>query len=189
MRAGTLPELYATQSVPDSVEERDMFGKVLVPLDGSEMAEAVLPHVEDIAKRYSAEVILLRVVATPQDRWTATVFQPSLAVPGSSEDVTPLPHPVYREQEMESLRAEAERTLSGVRKRLREAGLRTRVEVLFGRPADRIVEYATKEEVDLIAISTYGRSGLGRWAFGSVAKRVMRATAIPVLLIRPPGKE
>lgn len=164
-----------------------MFGKVLVPLDGSEMAQAVLPYVENVAKCYSAEVILLRVVATPQDRSTATVFQPSLAVPGSTEDAVPAAHPVYREQEMESLRGEAERTLSGIRKRLSEAGLEVRIVVLFGRPADRIVECATKEEVDLIAISTYGRSGFGRWAFGSVAKRVMRATAIPVLLIRPPG--
>jgi nucleotide-binding universal stress UspA family protein len=90
---------------------------------------------------------------------------------------------------MESLRVEGERRLSGVRKRLREAGVQTRVVVLFGRPPDRIVEYATKEDVDLIALSTYGRSGFGRWAFGSVAKRVMRATAIPVLLIRPPGGE
>ena len=165
-----------------------MFGKMLVPLDGSEMAEAVLPYVEDIAKRYSAEVILLRVVATPQDRWTATVFQPPLAVPGSSEDVVTAPHPVYREQEMESLRGEVERTLSGVRKRLKQAGLSTRVVVLFGRPADRIIEYAKKEDVDLIAISTHGRTGLGRWAFGSVAKRIMRATSIPVLLIRPPDE-
>jgi nucleotide-binding universal stress UspA family protein len=162
-----------------------MFGKVLVPLDGSEIAEAVLPYVEDIATRYSAEVILLRVVATPQDKWTATVFQPPLVTPGSSEDTVPDPHPVYREQEMESLRSEVERTLSGARKQLRQAGLSARIVVLFGRPADRIVEYATKEKVDLIAISTHGRTGFGRWAFGSVAKRIMRATAIPVLLIRP----
>ena len=99
-----------------------MFGKVLVPLDGSEMAEAVLPHVEDIAKRYSAEVILLRVVATPHDRSAASLFQPPLAVPGSTEDVIPVPHPVYRDQEIESLRVEVKRTLSGVRKRLSEAG-------------------------------------------------------------------
>lgn len=162
-----------------------MFEKVLVPLDGSDMAEAVLPYVENVGKCYAAEIILLRVIATPQDRSTATIFQPSLAVPGSTEDTIPAPHPLYREQEMESLRGEAERTLSGVRKRLNEAGLNTRIVVLFGRPADRIVEYATKEEVDLIAISTYGRSGFGRWAFGSVAKRIMRATTIPVLLIRP----
>ncbi|MGD8462921.1 MAG: universal stress protein [Anaerolineae bacterium] len=164
-----------------------MFEKVLVPLDGSEMARAVLPFVEDIAQRYSAEIILLQVIATPQDRSIATVFQPSLAVPGSSDDVTAVAHPVYREQEMESLRAEGERRLSPIRKRLREEGLKVRIVVLFGRPSDRIVDFAEKEEVDLIALSTYGRSGLGRWAFGSVTKRVMRATAIPVLLIRPPA--
>ena len=117
-----------------------MFGKILVPLDGSEMAEAVLPYVEDMAHCYSAEVILLRVVPTPQDRWTTTMFPPPLATPGSTEDVTPTPHPVYREQEMESLRGEVERTLSGVRKRLRQAELSARIVALFGRPADRNVE-------------------------------------------------
>ncbi len=90
---------------------------------------------------------------------------------------------------MESVRAETERALAGIRKRLREAGINTRIEVLFGRPAERIVEHAAKEEADLIVMCTYGRSGFGRWAFGSVTKRVMRATAVPVLLIRPPGAD
>jgi nucleotide-binding universal stress UspA family protein len=165
-----------------------MFRKLLVPLDGSEMAEAVLPYVENISSCYSAEVILLRVVPTPQDSVIATVYQPSMVVPGSADDPVPLPHPVYQEQEMASLRVEAERTLAGARRRLNEAGLRPRIEVLFGRPAERIVEYATKEAVDLIIISTHGLSGFGQWAFGSVAKRIMRATAIPVLLIRPTGR-
>jgi nucleotide-binding universal stress UspA family protein len=165
-----------------------MFRKLLVPLDGSEMAEAVLPYVENISSCYSAEVILLRVVPMPQDSVIATVYQPSMVVPGSADDPVPLPHPVYQEQEMASLRVEAERTLAGARRRLNEAGLRPRIEVLFGRPAERIVEYATKEAVDLIVISTHGLSGFGQWAFGSVAKRIMRATAIPVLLIRPTGR-
>ena len=164
-----------------------MFDKVLVPLDGSEMAEVVLPYVENVGRCYSAEVILLRVVPPPQDVLIATVYQPSMVVPGSADDPVPLPHPVYQEQEMASLRAEATRTLAGARKRLTEAGLKPRIEVLFGRPADRIVEYAAKEDVDLIVMSTHGLSGFGRWAFGSVAKRVMRATEIPVLLIRPMG--
>jgi len=166
-----------------------MFRKVLVPLDGSEMAEVVLPYVENIGACYSAEVILLRVVPIPQDRLIATVYQPSMVVPGSAEDPVPLPHPVYQEQEMASLRAEAERMLAGARRRLGEAGLQPRIEVLFGRPEEKIVEYATKQEVDLIVISTHGRTGFGRWAFGSVAKRVMRATTIPVLMIRPPHQE
>ncbi len=166
-----------------------MFKTMVVPLDGSEMAEAVLPYVEDMAQRYAAEVILLQVVRTPHDRATGSVFQPPLATPGSAEDVVVAAHPLYREQEMESVRAETERALAGIRKRLREAGINTRIEVLFGRPAERIVEHAAKEEADLIVMCTYGRSGFGRWAFGSVTKRVMRATAVPVLLIRPPGAD
>jgi len=79
--------------------------------------------------------------------------------------------------------------LAGARRRLGEAGLQPRIEVLFGRPEERIVDHATKEDVDLIVISTHGRTGFGRWAFGSVAKRVMRATTIPVLMIRPPHQE
>jgi nucleotide-binding universal stress UspA family protein len=162
-----------------------VFKKMLVPLDGSEMAEAVVPYVEDMAKCYGAQVILLQVIPTPQDRATGSIFQPPLAVPGSADDVVVSAHPLYRDQEIQSARSEVERALSGVRQGLDKAGVDTRVAVQFGRPADKIVEYAEKEEVDLIVMSTYGSTGLGRWAFGSVTKRVMRATGIPVLLIRP----
>lgn len=162
-----------------------MFKTMLVPLDGSEMSEAVVPYAEDMAKCYDAGVILLQVVPTPQDRATGSLFQPSLAVPGSSDDMVVASHPLYRDQEMESARAAVERALSGTRRRLLDAGIDARIVVLFGRVADKIVEYAEKEGVDLIIMSTYGRTGLGRWAFGSVTKRVMRATSVPVLLIRP----
>ena len=169
-----------------------MFKKVLVPLDGSELAEAVLPYVEDLGKRCTAEVILLQVVATPPDRATAIYRpprgdMPMAPLPESAEDVAIAQHPIYREQEMASLRAETERSLAGAKERLSKAGLKARVEVLFGRPAEKIVEYAMKEEVDLIAMSTHGRSGFGRWVYGSVADRVLRATVIPILVIRPPG--
>ncbi len=171
-----------------------MFEKVLVPLDGSELAEAVLPYVEDLGKRCAAEVILLQVVATPPNRATA-VYQPPKGdmpmppLPESAGDVTVAQHPIYREQEMASLRAEAEQSLTRAKERLHRAGLKTRVEVLFGRPAERIVEYAMREKVDLIAMATHGRSGFSRWAFGSVAEKVLRATTLPILLIRPPGAD
>ena len=166
-----------------------MFKRVLVPLDGSELAEAVLPYVEDLGGRCAAEVVLLRVVAMPPDKTTADVYQPAITLPGSALDVVVDQHPIYREQEMESLRAEAERTLDRAKKHLSEAGLEVRVEVLFGRPAERIAEYAMKREVDLIAMSTHGRSGFSRWVFGSVAQKVLRAVAVPILLIRPPGAD
>ena len=171
-----------------------MFKKVLVPLDGSDMAEAVLPYVEDLGKRCAAEVILLQVIAIPPDKATA-IYQPlkddiSIAPsPESAEDVTIARYPIYREQEMASLQAEAERSLIGAKERLSKAGLKVRVQVLFGRPAERIVDYAAKEEVDLIAMATHGRSGLSRWVFGSVVNKVLRAAALPILLIRPPGAD
>jgi len=164
-----------------------MFEKMLVPLDGSELAEAVLPYVEDLAQRCASEVILLRVVPMPQDTTTVGVFQPSMSLPGAAYDEVLARHPIYREQEIEVLRTETERSLAGAKERLSQAVPKVRVEVAFGRPAKTIVEYAEKENVDLIAISTHGRTGFGRWVFGGVVDRVLRAATVPVLLIRPPG--
>jgi nucleotide-binding universal stress UspA family protein len=150
--------------------------------------------VEDLGKRCTAEVILLQVVTIPSNRATA-IYRPPKGdmpmqpLPESAEDVTIVQHPIYREQEMASLRAEAERSLTGARERLSKVGLEVRVEVLFGRPAEKIVEYAMREEMDLIAMATHGRSGFSRWVFGSVAEKVLRATALPILLIRPPGAD
>ncbi len=170
-----------------------MFNKVLVPLDGSDLAEAVLPYVEDIGKRCAAEVVLLQVVTTSRERTAAISPPPEKVAMGpladSTDRMTAVIHPVYREQEMASIRTEVRRTLAGVKNRLIKAGLEVRVEVLFGRPEVRIVEYAEKEGVDLLAMATHGRTGVGRWVFGSVAEKVLRASGLPILLIRPPGAE
>jgi nucleotide-binding universal stress UspA family protein len=171
-----------------------VFKKVLVPLDGSELAEAVLPYVEDLGKRCTAKVILLQVVATSPTRTTATHQFPKDDMfiafsPESAERVTIVNHPIYREQEIASLQAEAEQSLADAKERLSKAGLETHIEVLFGQPANKIVEYAMKEDIDLIAMATHGRSGFSRWVFGSVAEKVLRATALPILLIRPPGAD
>jgi nucleotide-binding universal stress UspA family protein len=164
-----------------------MFEKVLVPLDGSELAEAVLPFVAELSERCAAEIILLRVVPVPHDTATAAVYQPSMSLPGTAEDEVVARHPIYREQEMESARAETVRSLARAKERLSKVAEQVRVEVVFGRPAKRIVDFAEKEKVDLIAMSSHGRTGFGRWVVGSVADRVLRATAVPILLIRPPG--
>ena len=171
-----------------------MFKKTLIPLDGSELAEAVLPYVEDLGQRCASEIIVLRVIAPPRDGARAAyealrLDSPMAPRPDLVEDRTAVQHPIYREQEMASRRAEAEQALAGAKERLSKVGLEARVEVLFGQPAEKIVEYAMKEEVDLIAMATHGRSGFSRWVFGSVAEKVLRATALPILLIRPPGAD
>jgi len=166
-----------------------MFSKVLVPLDGSELAEAVLPYVEELGKQCAAEAILLRVVALPRDTGIAPFFQPPMSLPGSSEDEVIDRHGILRGQEMESVRVEVERSLAPVRERLSSGGLSVSVVVLFGRPAERIIGYAMKEQVDLIAMSTHGRSGFSRWMLGSVADKVLRGVTLPVLVVRPPGAD
>jgi nucleotide-binding universal stress UspA family protein len=169
-----------------------VFRKVLVPLDGSELAQAVLPYVEELGRQCAAEAILLRVIPLPDDEAGAAyqslkVYEPMAPAPKLVEDMTVAQHPIYREQEMASLQVQAEQSLAGAREQLSQAGLQVRVKVLFGRPAEKIVEYALEEEVTLIAMATHGRSGFRRWVFGSVAEKVLRAVAIPILLIRPPG--
>lgn len=168
-----------------------MYNKVLVPLDGSDLALSVLPHVMGFAKGCAAEILLLRVVAPPGDGTRALYQSLRLEMPVDPkpvlvEGMTAVQHPVYREQEMASLRVEAQRCLNRARVQLGEAGLEARTEVLFGRPAKKIVDYALSEGVDLIAMATHGRSGFRRRFFGSVTEKVMRTTKLPILLITPP---
>lgn len=168
-----------------------MLRKILVPLDGSELAESVLPYVEEICHRCEpVEVILLQVVPPPAGR-SGTVYRaldddfPTVRLPDSEADVATARHPIYREQELASARADVEASLERAIKRLCEGEAITRVAVVFGRPAEGIVDYAQREGVDLIAMSTHGRSGLSRWLFGSVADKVLHGTHIPILLVRP----
>jgi nucleotide-binding universal stress UspA family protein len=170
-----------------------MLQRILVPLDGSELAIGVLPYVKEISRRCDPmEVILLHVVRPPSGH-TAAVFMPldsdfpGKRMPASSADVEAAEHPIYREREMASLRGEVEAALTPLARELREAGIPTRVDMAFGRPAQEIVDYAEREGMDLIAMSTHGRSGVSRWILGSVADKVLRGTHLPVMLVRPPG--
>lgn len=170
-----------------------MLQKILVPLDGSEVAEAVLPYVEEICQRCEpVQVILLQVLPAPRGR-SGAVYRaldedfPTMPFPDSEVDVDTARHPIYREQEIASARAEAEIFLARAIERLCEGEVPHRVEVAFGRAAEEIVDFAEREEVDLIAMCTHGRSGLSRWFFGSVTEKVLRGTHLPLLLVRPPG--
>ncbi len=170
-----------------------MLERILVPLDGSELAESVLPYVEEICQRCEpVQVILLQVLPPPRGR-SGAVYRalgedfPTMTLPDSEADVETAQHPIYREQEIASARAEAEVFLARAIQRLCEGEIDTRVEVAFGRAAEGIVDFAEREGVDLIAMSTHGRSGLSRWFFGSVTEKVLRGTHLPLLLVRPPG--
>jgi len=137
-----------------------LFQKILVPLDGSKLAEGILPRVEWLAKIHNAEVTLLRVAL-------AHTF------PG----IDPVQHQV-------NVVREAEEYLAKVENNLKAVGVKCNSVVRYGNDAQEIVEHAKDRDFDLIAMSTHGRSGLAQFVLGSVASKVIHTTTIPVLLCR-----
>ena len=126
-----------------------MYENLLVPLDGSEVAERALPYVEELARRMHSEVILLTACA-----------------------------PVDRPERL--LRAYLE-------KRVREfhsLGLHASAVVVHGNAADAILDFAEQNNLDMIVISTHGRTGVSRWVMGSVSSKILQKTHVPALLVR-----
>jgi nucleotide-binding universal stress UspA family protein len=152
-----------------------MFEKIVVCLDGSELAEQILPYAAEQALHFGSVVVLLRVVPEP------VIVTPGIPGVAGTILVTSRMEQRVEKEESESgmyLRAVAERLLAGHR-------LHAECVTLLGAPGQSIVEYATANEVGLIAIATHGRSGPGRAIFGSVADFVLRQSRLPILLVRP----
>ncbi len=150
------------------------FKRVLVPLDGSELGEAALPYVEQMAVAMNAEVILFHVVTSHYDIALAESYS------------TQLGH--LREEYEERASVSAGEYLERIAGRLREKGIKVRSEVEVGTPAERVIGYAKDNEVDLIAVSAHGHSGFSRWLLGSVADKIAHVADMPVLLVRASGQ-
>jgi nucleotide-binding universal stress UspA family protein len=147
-----------------------MYQKILAPLDGSEYSECGLAHVKAIAKGCSVpEVIVLMVL----ERVQQYAVEPAAGVFGSFE---------------KEAKAAAEKYIAKVVAGLKEDGIPAKGVIIgTGMPDEQILNYADKNKVDLIIMSTHGRTGVARWAFGSVADSVVRNSKIPVLVASPPG--
>lgn len=151
-------------------KETSRIKRILLPLDGSEPGEASLPYVEELAIITKAEVILLQVVTSHYDIGLAEGYTSHLGR--------------ISEEYLTHASAAARDYLNSVKEKLTKMGITARSEVEVGSPAERIVGYAKENNVDLIAMSTHGRSGIGRWLLGSVADKVIHAADRPVLLVR-----
>ena len=140
--------------------------RILVPLDGSALAEQVLPSATSIAQSLVAEMILFRV--------------PIVYASGSlmGEWYMPL------EGVFETANQDAQAYLNRVASHPKEQGVNVSTAMRMGAVAESIIEYAETNQIDLIAMCTHGRTGLARWTLGSVADRVLRAGSIPILLVR-----
>jgi nucleotide-binding universal stress UspA family protein len=137
-----------------------MYQRILVPLDGSSLAEGVLPHVQALAKHLGAELVLLRVAFTH-------IF------PGAD----PIQAQVTAVQE-------AEDYVSSLATRLQGEGVKAEGKVRYGDPVEEILDHVVWDHIELIAMATHGRTGLSRVVMGSVAEHVLRRTSVPMLLLR-----
>lgn len=157
------------------------YERILVPLDGSPLAEAVLPHATAIAQKFNSELILLQVVPTFTSRMRETA--PTASAPAASELSVDLARQLHSAE-----RAAAKTYLEQAQQQLRTEGvLNARGLVEEGIPSRTILEVAKATDSNLIAMSTHGRTGIGRAVFGSVSDAVLRASTVPVLLVRPEG--
>lgn len=185
LQASKIPVLLVQAGIP----EETIYGKlkkpsILVPLDGSRLAESVLPYVELLAKQHGAEtieVVLLRI-CEPESMLSQASFY---LTPSSYPPKTPISWEDYVKQETARFEVDCNKYVKNIGKQLAEAGLRVRAEVRAGKPAEEIVAYATKNPHSLVVMATHGRSGLTKWAYGSVTDKVLHAISIPILLVRP----
>lgn len=144
-----------------------MIKRIVVPLDGSKVAEAVLPHVQDLAKALGAELVLVRAIhqgGLIQGRYV----------------LSPEPAKLLA-QEMER---SALRYLDRVRADLEKVGIKTRSVVVTGPVPESIIDWASHNNADLIALTSHGLGRAARWVFGSVADRLLQSSPVPLLVIR-----
>jgi nucleotide-binding universal stress UspA family protein len=142
-----------------------MYKKILVPLDGSELAKSALDQAEKLAKTFDAEIILFQVV-------------PFMPIYGSPELVTPL---IVDEKQKEA----AEGYLLRLTEELKQKGFKVSATAKTGQQvAVEIIDFAKENGVDLIVMCTHGRSGISRWVLGSIALKVLTRAETPILLLR-----
>ena len=146
-----------------------MYKKILVPMDGSKRAESILPHVEEIALNLKSKLLFLYVADPSSD---IPIPHESLSYPGINMELW-----VKRIDE-------AEKYLSGLQGEFREKGISTYIFLEEGNVVSTIIKVANREDVDLIAMASHGRTGLFRVFYGSVAAGVLHQIDRPLLLIR-----
>jgi nucleotide-binding universal stress UspA family protein len=142
-----------------------MYKTILVPLDGSTLAENILTEVEELAVLLNAKLYLIYV---------------------SRAHVIPGVDPTNAQVRVVK---EAQIYLESLKEKLSAKTIDIKLHTPYGNPADKILEVSKRDDIDLIAMSTHGRSGIGRWLLGSVAEKVVRHSDIPVLLLRSHGMD
>jgi len=174
LRATTKPVLLVRTKAPvEAFQRKGLIKRILVPLDGSKVAEQSVPHAEELARVMGGELILFQVYESLARMMSGEAFRAS-----SDEEI---------KEANKRREEEAKAYLKSIAGPFREKGLTVSEVVASGDPAEEILDYAASSAVDIITMSTHGRSGIKRWVFGSVTDKVLHAGDMPVLVVRATG--
>jgi nucleotide-binding universal stress UspA family protein len=143
-----------------------MYRKILVPLDRSKRAEAILPHVEDLAQKYKAHVVFMEVIVPP---FTAAPTRRSVE---------------QQQKDSELQEKRAQDYLADMQRRFQEKGIKAVSHLAYGPVVEEVITAAKREDADLIAIASHGRGGLSRAFYGSVTAALLQRIDRPLLLVR-----
>lgn len=167
--------LTRASSLEEALSQRKL-SRVLVPLDGSPLAERVLPYVEGLIKGADSEILLLRVLEPFVLPGYVEAFVESVMEAQERKD--------WKQKQERERQENARAYLSRLGEELRGKGLKVQTAVQVGEAAEGILQYADATSVSLIVLSSHGRSGITRWVYGSIAAKVIEASTKPIFLLR-----
>jgi nucleotide-binding universal stress UspA family protein len=157
---------------------------ILVPLDGSKLAESALPHAEALARQRGVqvtEILLLSVYApsiSPATYYFHTDYPPTV----------PLKYADFIQQEIDQAKERCEKYLKSIANELVSKGFRVRIESVMGNVSEEIIKCTKKNPFQLIVMASHGRSGISHLTFGSVAERVLLEASVPIFMVIPDGR-
>jgi nucleotide-binding universal stress UspA family protein len=177
LRKSKVPIWLVRAAIPEEIVHDEWCRRViLVPLDGSQTAESVLPHVEALAKQRGAEDIEVTLIR---------ICEPVFVTADYPEASMPLTWDEHVQRMQDHVKEIAIQYLNKIQKRLEYSGLKVTSVILMGKAVDEIINYAQENSPNLIVMSTHGYSAINRWEYGNVADKVLYGVSSPVFLVRP----
>jgi nucleotide-binding universal stress UspA family protein len=170
VQRSNIPVFLVRSSQPRKALAENKLEKILVTLDGSQFSEAIIPYAEKLAKSMNSEITLLRIIEPMK--------LPQLAAYRDREQ--------YEKDFMVKMEKETKLYLNRKKTALSRKGMKVNSASPEGKPVEAIMQYIEKKHIDLIALTTHGFSGITKWAYGSVASKIIEGSPKPVLLVRPP---
>jgi nucleotide-binding universal stress UspA family protein len=168
--------------------EEKMIKRIMVPLDGSKLAECALPYADELGAKLGAEVVLVNV--TNRLKGIRVLKDPSKPI---VSDTIAYGEPLEYEKDwfvteaVCSTEDQSQKYLKGIANDKLDKKVKVRTEVICGNPTQELTIYANTSGIDLVVMSSHGRSGPSKWARGSVAEKLVKAIHVPLMMIRAPG--